>query len=174
MDAFMALLPDNQAKQINVWDVGCGKGFEAYSLAVVLKDRYPSSRVRIFANDSDLLAISNAPMLSVREEDVTARLKPHLVQGVSGTWTFNQSIKDMILFEYHDCNNQNAVPSMDIIVARDVLSFMNPKQQTSLIAEFSEKLKDNGINFLGANEAMPQKSGWLKYQQGDLVAFGKE
>ncbi len=174
MDAFMALLPDNQAKQINVWDVGCGKGFEAYSLAVVLKDRYPSSRVRIFANDSDLLAISNAPMLSVREEDVTARLKPHLVQGVSGTWTFNQSIKDMILFEYHDCNNQNAVPSMDIIVARDVLSFMNPKQQTSLIAEFSEKLKDNGIIFLGANEAMPQKSGWLKYQQGDLVAFGKE
>lgn len=169
-----ALLPANQAKQINVWNVGCGKGYESYSLAVILKEKYPNSRIRIYANDSDLLSISNAPMLSFPESMISPLYRPYLVQGVSGTWSCNQTIKDMILFEYHDCTNQNSVPNMDIIVSRDVLSFLNPKQQTALIGDFTEKLKDNGIVFLGANEAMPQHSGWLRSVQGDVVAFSKE
>lgn len=169
-----ALLPDNQAKQINVWNVGCGKGYETYSLAVVLKERYPSSRIRVFANDSDLLAISNAPMLSFPESSITPMYKPYLVQGVGGAWSFSQVIKDMIMFEYHDCANQNSVPPVDLIVARDVLSYMNPKQQLSMIADFAEKLKGNGLVILGANEAMPQRAGWLRVAQGDVVAFGKE
>ena len=173
-NAISAILPSNQAKQINVWIVGCGKGFEAYSMAVLLRDKYPNTRIRIYANDSDLLAISNAPMLSIPEDQISPLYKPWVVQGVGGAWTFNQSIKDMILFEYHDCTNQNAVPNMDIIMARDVLSFMNPKQQTALIADFTEKLKDNGVVLLGKNEALPQHSGWLRTVQGEVIAFAKE
>lgn len=169
-----AILPQNQARQINVWNVGCGKGYEAYSLAVLLKDKYPNARIRIYANDSDLLAISNAPMLAVPEADISPRYKPYLVQGVGGAWTFAPVIKDMILFEYHDCSNQNAVPNMDIIVSRDVLSFLNPKQQSALVEDFTEKLKDNGIVILGQNEAMPQHAGWLRTAQGNVVAFSKE
>jgi purine-binding chemotaxis protein CheW len=169
-----ALLPENQAKQINVWNVGCGKGYETYSLAVVLREKYPSSRIRIFANDSDLLAISNAPMLAFPESALSPMYKQYLVQGVGGAWSFSQAIKDMILFEYHDCANQNSVPPVDLIVARDVLSYMNPKQQLSMIADFSEKLKGNGLVILGKNEAMPQHAGWLRTVQGDVVSFSKE
>lgn len=172
--SFQKLLPQNQAKQINVWNIGCAKGYEAYSLAVVLKEKYPNARIRIYANDSDLLAISNAPMLSIDPQLITSRYKSWLVQGVGGSWSFNQTIKDMILFEYHDCTNQNAIPNMDIIVARDVLSFMNLKQQASMMNDISEKLKDNGVVFLGMNEAMPQHSGWTRMVEGKVVAFGKE
>lgn len=169
-----AILPPNQAKHINVWNVGCAKGYETYSLAVVLKETYPNARIKIYANDSDLLSISNAPMLSIPESQITSRYKPYAVQGVSGSWSFNQAIKDIILFEYHDCTNQNAVPPMDIIVSRDVLSFLNPKNQATVISDFSEKLKDNGIVLLGKNEAMPQKSGWIRTVQGDIIVFSKE
>lgn len=169
-----ALLPENQAKQINVWNVGCGKGYESYSLAVLLKDKYPNSRIRIYANDSDLLAISNAPMLSVPESEITSLYRPFLVQGTGGAWTFNQTIRDMILFEYHDCTHQNSVPMMDIIVARDVLSFLNIEQQEYVISDFSEKLKDNGIILLGQNEVMPKQSGWSRIVTGELAAFSKE
>jgi purine-binding chemotaxis protein CheW len=172
--AVAAILPENQAKQINVWNVGCGKGYETYSLAIMLREKYPNSRIRIYANDSDLLAISNAPMLVVPESRVTPRVKPYLVQGVGGSWTFSQPVKEMILFEYHDCTNQNAVPTMDIIVSRDMLSFLNPKQQSAVIADFTEKLKDNGILILGKNEMMPQHSGWLRAVQGEVAAFSKE
>jgi purine-binding chemotaxis protein CheW len=169
-----AMLPSNQAKQINVWNVGCGKGYETYSLAVMLKEKYPNARIRIYANDSDLLAISNAPVLSIPEDQITFRYKPYLVQGVGGTWNFNQTVKDMILFEYHDCTNRNSVPNMDLIFSRDVLSFLNQKKQSALIADFTEKLKDNGIVILGRNESMPQHSGWLRTVQGDVIVFSKE
>jgi len=172
--AIGTLLPQNQAKQINVWNIGCGKGFESYSLAVLLKEKYPNARIRLYANDSDLLSISNAPMLAIPDSQITSRYKPYLVQRVGGTWTFKQQIRDMILFEYHDCTHQNAVPNMDIIIARGVLSFLTPEKQNALIADFSEKLKGNGIIILGQNEAMPQKSGWVRTVQGDIAGFGKE
>jgi len=171
---FLSLLPDNPAKQIHVWNIGCAKGHESYSLAVLLRERYPNARIRIFANDSDLLSISNSPMLSVNDGEVSPRFKPWLVKGTAGGQTFNQTIKDMILFEYHDCTNQNSIPNMDIIVCRDVLSFMQASKQTAMIAEFSEKLKDNGILFLGRNEVMPRQSGWLRHVNGEVIAFSKE
>lgn len=174
MDTFIDSLPDNQAKQINVWNVGCGKGYESYSLAVALRERYPDSRIRIYANDSDLLSISNAPMLSVEDVPENSRYRKYMVQGVNGSWSFNESIREMILFEYHDCNNQNNVPNMDIIVSRDVLSFLNPKQQMTLIQDFMEKLKDNGLVYLGQHEAMPKQSGWLRHVNGNSISFSKE
>ena len=36
-DAVCKALPDNSAKQIVVWNLGCGKGFETYSFACILK-----------------------------------------------------------------------------------------------------------------------------------------
>ena len=37
----MKVLPENSAKTIVVWNPGCGKGYESYSLACLLKKRYP-------------------------------------------------------------------------------------------------------------------------------------
>ena len=51
------LLPDNTAKQIIVWNPGCGKGIETYCLACVLKDRYPTAKIRIYAQDVYLLNV---------------------------------------------------------------------------------------------------------------------
>ena len=136
--------------------------------------RYPRAHVKIYANDSDLLAISNAPMLSVPDDIASGIYEPYITKTASGNLTFSKDIKDMILFEYHDCTHQNAVPDVDIIVARDVLSFMNPNVQRTLIEEFREKLKDSGLIILGHNEAMPKQDGWLRNSSGDIVIFTKE
>lgn len=174
INAYYRLLPENNASVINVWCVGCGAGYEAYSLAVLLKLKYPRTRIRIYANDSDLLAISNAPMLAVPDELAAGVYEPYVAKTANGNLTFSKEIKDMILFEYHDCTHQNAVPDVDIILARDVLSFMNPALQNSMIGEFREKLKNSGVIILGQNEAMPKQSGWLRNADGDVVLFTKE
>ena len=169
-----ALLPDNSARQINVWNIGCGKGFEAYSIAVVLKEHYPNARIRIYANDMDLLAISSAPLLAIPAEGMPAGIKPYLIKNVSGAQVFNQEIRDMIMFEYHDCSNQNSLPAIDIVVCRDTLSFLDAKKQSAIISDISENLKDNGIVLLGANEAMPKNAGWKKKTKGNVSVFTKE
>ncbi len=174
INAYYRLLPENNAAVINVWCVGCGAGYEAYSLAVLLKLKYPRSHIRIYANDFDLLAISNAPMLVAPDELAAGVYEPYMTKTANGSLTFSKEIKDMILFEYHDCTHQNAVPDADIILARDVLSFMNPTLQNSMIGEFREKLKNSGVIILGQNEAMPKQSGWLRNADGDVVLFTKE
>ena len=174
MNTVLTALPDNDAKIITVWNVGCDSGYETYSFAELLKQKYPRATIRIYANDSDLLAISNAPMLTVPEDQVINRFKPYLVKGVNNSYSFNQEIKDMILFEYHDCLHQNTVPDVDIILARDVLSFIKTEKQSVLLEEFRDKLKTTGIVILGANEMMPKQNGWLRQMMGDITTFSRE
>ena len=86
-------------------------------------------------------------------EEVPEYCRPFMVRGTNG-YSFNQLIKDSIVFEYHDITNENTLPEVDIILARDVLSFLPESVQTKVIQDFSEKLKNNGVVFLGRNEEL--------------------
>ena len=166
-------LPDNSAKQITVWNPGCGKGYESYSLACVLKKRYPNARVKIYAQDVDLLNISNAPLLQIPAEVAGGWYKSFVVQSVSGGYTFASEIKDMILFEYHDCIHANTMPVVDIIFARDLLSFVAPSVQATLLGDFDEKLKGNGVVFVGENETLAHIHDWSEKMINSIVVYTK-
>ena len=153
-------LPENSAKQIIVWNPGCAKGYESYSLACVLKKRYPDSRIRIYAQDIDLLNVSNASLLTVPSEYASTWLEPFLTQNVSGAYVFIPEIKDMIMFEYHDCTNTNSLPNADLIFCRDLLSFLPEDEQNAILLDFEDRLKGNGIMILGENESLAGKMQW--------------
>jgi purine-binding chemotaxis protein CheW len=168
--AFMALLPDTEAKSVNVWNPGCGKGYETWSVACALKRRYPESRIKVWANDSDLLAISMAPNM-VFPENIEDWYGEFMVKGRNGQ-SFNQQLKDSVFFEFHDVLNASPLPPLDLIVCRDLLSFLPPIDQNRLLNDFSDKLKPTGILVLGANEN--PGAGWAAIGTGALPAFRKE
>ncbi len=168
------LLPENTAKQIIVWNPGCGKGMETYCLACVLAKKYPESKIRLYAQDVDLLSVSNAPMLTVPEDSKSSWLSPYLVKTASGANAFNQQIKDSIMFEYHDCRNTNALPMVDLVFARDLLSLLDGDAQKLVLNDFSEKLKGNGSVILGENEIIHDSSEFLEHTEGVLTAFTKQ
>jgi len=146
------ILPEASGN-INVWNIGCGKGYETYSFACVLKSRYPEAHIKIWANDNDIMVISQAPNMIFDLEEVPEFCRPYMVRGSSG-YSFSQVIKDAIVFEYHDITNENSLPEIDIILARDVVSFLPAQEQTRIIADFSEKLKTRGIAIIGRNEEL--------------------
>jgi purine-binding chemotaxis protein CheW len=76
-----------------------------------------------------------------------------MVKGRNGH-SFNQIIKDSIVFEYHDILNENHLPDLDIILARDILSFLSGQDQDRITAGFLEKLKSRGFIILGRNEEL--------------------
>jgi len=147
------ILPENAPPNLNVWNIGCGKGYETYSFACIIKNRYPNSRIKIWANDNDIMAISGAPNMLFEMEDVPDFCRPYMVRGQNG-YSFDQTIKDSIVFEYHDVSNENALPDLDMILARDVLSFLPESDQIKVVAAFSEKLKNRGIVIVGRNEEL--------------------
>jgi len=173
-DAVSKILPDNSAKQIIVWNPGCGKGTETYSLACVLKKRYPDAKIRVYAQDIDLLNVSNAGLMSVPANLASDWYSPYLTKKANGEYTFNQEIKDSIMFEYHDCKNTNALPAVDVIFARDILSLLDEKAQESVVADFIEKMKGNAIAIIGENEDMPDSFSFGENAVGTLVAYTKD
>ncbi|NLM00143.1 MAG: chemotaxis protein CheW [Treponema sp.] len=167
-------LPETSAKQINVWNPGCGKGYEAYSLACLMKKRYPDARIRIYAHDIDLLCVSNAPLLTVPPEYVNSWYKEYLTKTVSGEYTFSPEIKDSILFEYHDCLHTNSMPDVDLIFCRDVISFFDEKSQETILNEFDEKLKGNGVLILGDNELLTSSMRWSEKMVDSVTVYSKQ
>jgi len=147
------VLPEFSSTIINVWNIGCGKGYETYSFACILKSRYPNTRFKIWANDNDVMAVSQAPNMVYNIDEVPEYCRPFMVSGSSG-YSFNSAIKDSIVFEYHDIVNENALPELDIILVRDVISFLSASDQTKVISGFSERLKNRGVVFVGRNEEL--------------------
>jgi purine-binding chemotaxis protein CheW len=167
--AFKSILPDMPSNNIQVWDLGCGKGYEAYSLACILKSRYPDGHIKIWANDSDILAISSAPNMSFDLEDVPEYCREFMTRGKNGH-SFSPEIKNSILFEYHDVLNENPLPNLDLILARDLVSFFDEQQRGKIMADFSEKLKERGVIVLGTNEELPE-GAWIPIGKNAVSAF---
>ncbi len=172
-DSVYKLLPDNSAKQIIVWNPGCGKGMETYSLGCLLKKRYPEAKIRIYAHDIDLLNVSNAPLMSVPANIANDWYAPYVTKKANGDFTFTSEIKESIMFEYHDCANTNALPVCDVIFARDLVSFLSQTAQEKIIEDFDEKLKGNGIIVLGQNETLENHNKWVAESVGNLKKFSK-
>jgi len=147
-------LPELPANTIHVWNIGCGKGYESFSFACILKNKYPSGQIKIWANDNDIMAVSQAASMVFDLEDVPDYCKSYLVSGRSG-YSFNAAIKDSIVFEYHDVVNGNSLPDLDVILARDILSFFSLSDQQKLLGEFEERLKGHGVIIMGRNEELP-------------------
>jgi purine-binding chemotaxis protein CheW len=163
------MLPNLGSNHIQVWNLGCGKGYETFSLACILKSRYPGGHIKIWANDSDILSISTAPNMVFDLEDVPGFIRSFMVKGKNG-YSFSQEIKDSILFEYHDILNGNQIPNVDIIMARDLLSFVSAQDQERVIAEFAEKLKKGGLVLLGRNEQLPVDD-WQSIAKDPVSAY---
>jgi len=144
---------------IMVWNPGCGKGKESYSLSVLLKDCFPDRQLKIWSNDKDLLGISMAPSLVFREQDIPEEYKSSMVETKNG-FQFTSEVKSRILFEFHDIVHINPYTDLHFIVSRDILSFLKPHEQENLLIEFHEKLRPGGYLLLGKNEKIVQDGMW--------------
>ena len=171
-DAVSSLLPEGRKGNLTAWNPGCGKGYETYSLAAVLRAKNPEAVIKIWANDSDLLSISTAPNLVFNDNEIPDYLDTYMQDTKNGK-QLNEGIRKQILFEYHDVLHSNPFPEVDIILARDLISFMLKNDQNRLMNEFSEKLKPGGFLFLGAHERINDPE-WEMLEASGLVAYRKK
>ena len=155
----ISVLPALSSGSVNLWNIGCGKGFESYSIAVISKIKYSGARIKIWANDINLLDISTAPNISFNKDLIPRYFMDgsYIIETPKG-YQVVQELKDAIYFEYHDVLNQNIIPEIDVIIARDLFSFLKPIDQEKLIKEFVKKLKPGGILIIGKNEVLSDSS----------------
>lgn len=162
------LLPDATSSLVHVWNPGCGNGHESFSILMMLKHRYPENRVKVWAGDTDLLKISTAPNLVFRLEEIPEYAHQYVEESKNG-YTFVQSVKDQVLFEFSDLRNGASMTKMDLIVCRDVVSFFSHDVQVEIFSIFEEILKPTGTLVLGDNERAPDETVWLQIDSNASV-----
>jgi purine-binding chemotaxis protein CheW len=153
------------------WNPGCGSGYETYSLATVLREAYPESSIKIWGHDQDLMAISTAPNLVLKSGEIPEGVAAYTSETKNGI-IFNKELRDLILFEYHNVFHSNPFPDVDLIVARDLLSFQQAHEQEAFLRECAEKLKPGGVLLLGANERALSED-FEELSEGGLRAYRK-
>jgi len=166
------VLPTGIRGNYYVWNIGCGNGYETYSIAAILKQQNPEAAIKIWANDRDLLSISTAPNLSIEANSVPQYLKPFVTEGTKG-WTIAQTLKDIIYFEYHDIKNHNPYPDVDMIICRDVLPTFDYNEQFNIISEFYDKLRNDGILITGDKEKI-KFDGFAEEEEEGIIFYRKK
>ena len=165
-----AALPEIADAVIHVWNIGCASGQESYSLTALIGKRYPGKQIKIWAGDNDLMKISNAPNLVFNKSEVPVEWHDLLVEGKNGL-SFATELKNSILFEFSDVLTSTGLPKMDIIVVRDVVSYMQPAQQVSLFEQIDEQLKTGGVLLLGDHEVPPTDTALTRLQTKTAAMF---
>jgi purine-binding chemotaxis protein CheW len=165
LDSVRQALPDLTSNTLNVWNPGCGTGYESYSFAVLCRQSYPDAQIKIWASDNELLSISTAPNLVFQLENVPELYENYMVSGSNG-YSFNSEIKDAIVFEYHDVTHETSLPELDLVLMRDLLSVLPVQQQLQVAERAVEGLRQDGVLIAGAHEDLSGIDGLEPMQTG--------
>jgi len=170
LESVRALLPEEQEGTLNVWNPGCGAGYETYSIACLLRDTYPDARIKIWASDKDLLNVSAAPNLTFDRQALPEFYEPFVTEGARGIG-FNADIRQIVLFEFSDVTHVTSIPTPRIVVIRDILSFLSVSEQRRVLAIIEEHATLDTIVISGNNEDLSRVGRFAEISAGPARAF---
>lgn len=172
-DLVSEFVDPSKSGNFTVWNPGCSKGAETYSIARMIKGRNSSLNLKVLANDHDLINISTAPGLVFGAENLTEYYKPYMVESSTGS-QFNKEVKDSIIFEYHDITHDNNLPPLDMVVIRDVLSLLPLEKQKRILMELEDNMKPGSLLLLGKNEELQDLKLWQPLEKDGLRIYKKK
>lgn len=150
-----------QARALTFWSAASSSGQEAYSLAMLLKDRFPEVtetwNVRIIATDlsADMLgraAAGRYTQLEVNRGLPANRLVRHFDRDGSH-WRLKDEVRSMV--EFRALNLVKPwpfVPYVDVLFMRNVLIYFDQRTKQEILARCRTVLKPDGHLILGTSE----------------------
>ncbi len=145
---------------LKIWSAGCSTGEEPYSISMEVLEAIPDlSRwnIKIIASDISLRCLDTASKgrySSERLKDVPDKYITRFFNQAGEHCEIKDSVKRLIVFDYHNLKHDNGLTGLDIIFCRNVMIYFNIKEQRELIARFSGMLSTGGYLFLGHAETL--------------------
>ncbi len=154
----------NSVRTVRVWVPGCSTGEEAYSIAMLLRERMEELKetfnVQVFATDIDREAIDHA-RAGVYPSSIIADVSPERLahffeqeQADGSAYRIHKTIRDMLIFSEHDLIKDPPFSRLDLISCRNLLIYMGPELQKKLMPLFHYSLNPDGMLLLGSSESV--------------------
>jgi two-component system CheB/CheR fusion protein len=150
--------------QVRVWVPGCATGEEAYSIAILLRERMTERdlplKVQIFATDLDEEALNvgrhGVYPASIAQDISPERLERFFVPEGS-TYRVVKEIREMCIFSVHNLIKDAPFSKLDLISCRNLLIYFDASLQSRVLSVFHFALRQRGYLFLGPSENATQQ-----------------
>lgn len=160
-DIIPAILQNKaQDNPIRIWIAGCATGEEAYSLAMLLYEKFDGKEIpaiQIFASDIDetALAIAREGYYTLNDAaDVSAeRLRRFFTEEAVG-YRVRKELREIILFANHNVIKDPPFSHLDLVTCRNMLIYLNQSVQNRVMETFHFALNPGGFLFLGSSESI--------------------
>ena len=160
-DEVLPVLARNRAgKPVRVWSAGCGRGEEAWTLALLLERARIAGHVQ--ATDIDPCSLRDAERGVYGAEvlaDLPADLAENHLEAQTGGRRMSYRVRDLprrrVRFSLHDLTGPArfcADASFDLVCCRNVLIYLEPQAQLSALVALRAAVADNGYLCLGEAE----------------------
>ncbi len=148
-----------QRSPLKIWSAGCSTGEEAYSLAMLCKEKFPGKVDRIMASDLDQEVLDRAfiGLYSAKAaQTLPANYLERYMHKEGDYYRVADEIKKMVKFEKQDLLKDTFAKDFDLILCRNVVIYFTEETKQKLYRKFVEALRPGGVLFIGSTEQIFQ------------------
>jgi len=141
-----------------VWSAGCSTGEEPYSVAMVLKDKLPSSTtIEIIGSDislKSLLVAKSGFYPEAKIADVPPEYKDRYFEKKRDGYQIRDEIKNIVKFDYHNLKYDSGIKPADIVLCRNVIIYFDAEAQKATVERLYRSMTDFSFLFIGHSESL--------------------
>lgn len=167
------ILPDllNKAvakkrKRIRIWSIGCSKGQEPYSLAMILNELLENKKnhlkIIIHATDWNKSVLSQAKRAQYEKSEIKnvprEYVKKYFTKINNNEFKIKDKIRKLIKYRRHDLIKGNILGKFHLILCRNLFIFFTVELQNEMFKKIHSSLKKDGILVLGAAETIKDRN----------------
>ncbi|WP_158305965.1 CheR family methyltransferase [Azospirillum sp. B510] len=148
-------------RPIRVWVPGCATGEEAYSIAMLLLEACAAANkscdIKVFGSDVDKHALEVARAGTYPETiaaDVSPQRLSRFFTRVDGDYKVTRTLREAVSFALQNMISDPPFSNLDLISCRNVLIYIDPSVQQSILELFHFGLAEGGTLFLGSAEGV--------------------
>lgn len=163
------------ADEVRILVLGCGMGYEAFSVYFIIDSIFEDIPIRMVAADSNLSAITKASGLECDISEIPdwIKVEKYFFNVRDSLYKIKKEINDNILFEFHDARNiATYAKKFDLIVARDFSLYFSNEEYENFIKDVADRLVENALLVIGDNELIP-KFDLFEKLPGELTIYKK-
>ena len=148
----------DRKNHLRLWSAGCSTGEEAYSLAIILKEKLPHAMsFEIIASDLSLKSLMTAQQGFYPETRIGGVPRQYLAQYFDKKhdgYQIKEEIKKTVRFDYHNLKFDSGLQDIDIVFCRNVLIYFDSEAQKAVIKHFWQVMNSHSFLFIGHSESL--------------------
>ncbi|HPO49581.1 MAG TPA: CheR family methyltransferase, partial [Spirochaetota bacterium] len=177
LDAVTPKLNKFCSDEVRILDIGCGNGYEAFSIYFMVNNDFKDADIKMVAADSNLVSITNASGFEVAGSLLPSWInKDKYFTNFSGsTYKVRKEINDKIYFEFHNAQNIASYKrEFDLIVARDLSLYLSEADYRQFVKDAVPKLVSGGVLVIGDNEEINDEKNLQKINDENITIYVKK